>query len=91
MTRTQAINEARSFADKAIREVRGIISDAIDYRRTEPHRFALFHGRMALYWEGRRRRIRVRWHRYWEARYAAKAWALDQDTAHKCGIAGPLS
>lgn len=87
MTRTQAIQHARDFADRAVREVRGIISDAIEYRRTEPLRFSLFHRRMAQYWEGRGRRVRGRWHRYWETRYAAKAWALDQSLAQACGIA----
>jgi hypothetical protein len=91
MNRKAAIAEAHRFADAAIREARGIIRDAIEYRRTEPHRFALFHGRMALYWEllpGRRRRVKIAWHRAWEARYSAKAWALDQDLARSCSLAG---
>jgi hypothetical protein len=91
MNRKTAIAEAHRFADAVVREARGIINNAIEYRRTEPHRFALFHGRMALYWEllpGRRRRVRIAWHRRWEAHYAAKAWALDQDLARSCSIAG---
>lgn len=86
MTRKEAIAEARSFADKAITEARGIIRDAIEYRRTEPLRFALFHRHMAEHWSRLRKPARARWHRWWEARYSAKAWALDEVTASKCGL-----
>jgi hypothetical protein len=91
MNRKTAIAEAHRFADAVVREARGIINNAIEYRRTEPHRFALFHGRMAQYWNGRRglwARIAEGHHRRFAARYSAKAWALDQDLARSCSIAG---
>lgn len=89
MNRTEAIAEANRFADAVLLEARGIIRDAIAYRRAKPARFALFHRRMAVYWESRHRPVKIAWHRYWEARYAAKAWALDQEIASACGIKGP--
>ena len=95
ITRAQAITEARRLSDAAVAEVRGIITDAIEYRRTEPLRFALFHGRMARYWDTRKSgfmwRARRAHHLLWEARFAAKAWAMDQDAAHRCGIKEPLT
>ena len=95
MTRSQAIKDATRYADTIVRELSGVLTDAIEYRRTEPHRFALFHGRMARYWDTRKSgfmwRARRAHHLLWEARFSAKAWALDHDAAHRCGIKEPLT
>lgn len=95
ITRAQAITEAREIADRSVRQLIGVLKDSIEYRRTEPLRFALFHGRMARYWDSRKSgfmwRARRAHHLLWEARYSARAWALDQDAAHRCGIKEPLT
>lgn len=87
MTRTEAIEEAREYADRILEQARGLVRDAIEYRRLHPHRFALFHRRMGHYWVGRGKKVRARWHWYWAERYAARAWALDSESANACGIA----
>lgn len=86
MTRAQAISEARAYADRALRGIVGVLSDAVEYRRTHPHRFALFHQWMADHWARRGKRARARWHRYWQARYSARAWALAPEIARDCGV-----
>lgn len=91
MTRREAIREARGFADETVREALkglfGIIDKAIDLRRYKPMRFALFHMKMKEYREGRGHPARANWHAFWEARYRAKAYALDRTIAKRCGLA----
>lgn len=88
MTRAQAIAEAQRFAEdalhRAIDGAVGIIDKAIELRRLKPMRFALFHYRMKLWRLSQGRKVAAGWHRAWEQRYRAKAWALDQTMAKAC-------
>ena len=89
-------SEAKEQARKFIEDIaRGLIRDAIEYRRTKPCEFAKFHqimqeklrkarrpnGKRLIAW-----RARVAKHRYWEMFYAARCEAFDPDFAKKCGV-----
>ena len=88
VTRKQAIAEAQRFAEDTIHRVVdgvvGLIDKAIEVRRLEPMRFALYHYKMKLWRLAQGQKIRAGWHRKWEQHYRAKAWALDQTMAEKC-------
>lgn len=75
-------------------DVRGLVGDYVA-RKHEPHRWALFHERMAKSLE---EASTTRWQRFimWgpithhkrmARRYAAHAWAMDELAAVACGVA----
>ncbi|MBK6920422.1 MAG: hypothetical protein IPH07_23685 [Deltaproteobacteria bacterium] len=92
MTRAQAIAEARRFAEDTIHRVVdgvvGIVDKAIEVRRLEPMRFALYHYKMKLWRLAQGKKVaragiangsnatarrRGRWTRRWP-RSASPAW-----------------
>lgn len=89
--RKQAQEYAEAVTKEAIRGLVGLIDEAIDLRRAEPLRFALFHKRMvqllsaAPYFVAFRK-ARISRHRRLEMRYTAKAYALSQTLARVCGL-----
>ena len=73
--------------------LRGLIGDAIEYRRSHPFRYFLFHRRMAEILQNSPRRIalrraRVRFHALMSERYSARSYALDADLARACDACG---
>ena len=73
------------MADQALTEVKALVGAYLE-RQHVPHRWALFHWRMAATLPAWRVLARAG-HRRLARRYAAHAWALDQQAAERCGLA----
>ena len=82
--RRDALGWADAALWNAVQRVRGLIADAIELRRLHPHRYALFHRRMAYLIRASGRSLGIGWHEFWARRYEARAWALDNEIASAC-------
>lgn len=90
-------SDARQFAEDAMQRATdgffGLIERRIEWRREHPHLLALEAERMVYLLERQRSFVAFRKWRLvdWRARHrkwAARAWAADQQLAAKCGL-GP--
>ena len=89
-------SEAKEEAVRFVEDIaRGLIRDAIQYRRDHPCMLAKFHQIMQHKIRDTRRpngkhlrlwKSRIATHRFWEMFYSSRCEAMDVELAKKCGI-----
>ncbi len=81
---------ARQATDEAVRffedVARGLIRDAIEFRRENPCFFAKYRRILARLHRDRGHRIRAAWHSRWADRYEARCTAEHTLLAATCGF-----